>query len=134
MKGVNDGILVFGAEPALADDAKRGLESGTYTPLSGYPDTIADGLRTSLGDLTWPVIRTHVDRIFSVSEADITAAVRLVFERLKIVIEPSSAVPVAAALSQEFAAVREELGLKSVAIVVSGGNIDLDTFSWHHTS
>mmetsp|Transcript_12082 Transcript_12082/g.48650 ORF Transcript_12082/g.48650 Transcript_12082/m.48650 type:complete len:338 (+) Transcript_12082:4-1017(+) len=129
-KGSDGSIRVFGAEPVLANDAKRGLESGTYVPLTGYPGTIADGLRTSLGDLTWPLIQANVDHIFEVKESEIAEALRLVFERMKIVIEPSSAVPVAAALSPAFREVRERLGVQRLAIVISGGNIDLDAVSW----
>ncbi|ETW98334.1 MAG: serine/threonine dehydratase [Candidatus Entotheonella factor] len=106
-------------EPAGADDAYRSLQSGTLQP-SVNPQTIADGLRTSLGDLTFPLIQQHVEQIVTVSEEAIIRAMRHVWERMKIVIEPSSAVPVAAVLDKRI----EVSGLR-VGIVLSGGNVDL---------
>ncbi|HWB20279.1 MAG TPA: pyridoxal-phosphate dependent enzyme, partial [Phycisphaerales bacterium] len=94
-------IKVFAAEPQGADDAARSKAANTFTPQEN-PTTIADGLLTSLGELTWPVVRDLVDRVFTVSESQIISAMRLVFERMKIVIEPSSAVTLAAVLSDEF--------------------------------
>lgn len=106
-------------EPAGADDAYRSLQSGTLQP-SINPRTIADGLRTSLGDLTFPMIQQYAEQIVTVSEAAIIHAMRHVWERMKIVIEPSSAVPVAAVLDKRI----EVSGLR-VGIVLSGGNVDL---------
>jgi threonine dehydratase len=117
-------IRVIAAEPAAADDAARSKASGRFTPQLD-PKTIADGLRTSLGELTWPVVRDVVDRVVTVTEAEIVAALRLVFERLKLVIEPSAAVAFAAVLTPGF----RELGHRRVGIVLSGGNVDLDGLS-----
>lgn len=114
------GPRVVGVEPANADDARRSLETGSIQP-STDPVTVADGLRTSLGPLTFAVISRHVDRIVTVAEAEILDAMRFVWERLKIVIEPSSAVPVAAVLNG-----RLDVEGRRVGIILSGGNVDLD--------
>ena len=110
---------VIGAEPMGADDAYRSLQAGKIIPQTA-PDTIADGLLTSLGDLTFPIIQKQVERIIRVTDGEITAALRLVLERMKIVIEPSAAVPLAAVLKEPsfFAG-------KRVGIILSGGNVDL---------
>lgn len=112
-------IRIYGAEPLLADDAARSLHTGTIQPPLP-PRTIADGLLTSLCDRTFTVIRDNVDDIFTVTEEQIIEAMMLVWERMKIVIEPSSAVPLAAVLAN-----RELFRGKKVAIIVSGGNVDL---------
>jgi threonine dehydratase/serine racemase len=125
-KGARPGLRVFAAEPAGADDAARSKGAGTLIPQTG-PKTIADGLLTSLGDLTWPVIRDLVERVITVSDEEIIQAMRLVWERVKVVIEPSAAVPVAAVLTAEF---RTLTDLRRVAIVLSGGNVDLDCLPW----
>ncbi|MBI3203295.1 MAG: pyridoxal-phosphate dependent enzyme [Myxococcales bacterium] len=115
------GISVFGAEPSGADDAARSKAARELLPQHD-PKTIADGLLAGLGRHTWPVVRDHVDRIITVSDDEIVAAMRLVFERMKLVIEPSGAVSVAAVLSDAF---RSMPGLGRVAVVLSGGNVDL---------
>lgn len=114
-------IPVYGAEPAGADDAARSFAAGERIMQTG-PDTIADGLLTSLGDLTWPVIRDGVAGIITVRDDEIIAALRLVWERMKIVIEPSAAVAVAAAVSADF---KSRLNYQRVGIILSGGNVDL---------
>ena len=112
-------LEVLGAEPELAGDAHRSLETGTrQAPME--PLTIADGLRTALGEINFEVLRGHVRRILLVSEDEILEAMRLVWERAKIVIEPSAAVPVAAALKQP-----EGFRGKRIGIILSGGNVDL---------
>ncbi len=126
VKGVRPLIRVFAAEPAGADDAARSKASGKLIPQTG-PHTIADGLLTSLGDLTWPILRDHVERVVLVSEAEILAAMRLVWERAKTVIEPSAAVAVAATLTEEY---RNLEGLTRVGVILSGGNVDLDRLPW----
>ncbi|MCC6902884.1 MAG: pyridoxal-phosphate dependent enzyme [Polyangiaceae bacterium] len=115
------GISVFGAEPSGADDAARSKAARELLPQHD-PKTIADGLLAGLGRHTWPVVRDHVDRIITVSDDEIVAAMRLVFERMKLVVEPSGAVSVAAVLSDAF---RSMPGLGRVAVVLSGGNVDL---------
>ncbi|APW59660.1 pyridoxal-phosphate dependent enzyme [Paludisphaera borealis] len=113
---------VIGVEPERADDARRSLASGRIES-AGDPRTIADGLRTTLGDRPFAVISRHVDQIVTASEAEIINAARFVWERLKIVIEPSSAVVVAPLLNRT-------LGLDGgrVGVILSGGNVDLSPF------
>ena len=123
-KGVKPGIRVIGAEPAAADDARRSLQSGTRV-MANDPQTIADGLRASLGDLSFALIREHVDDIVTVSEAAIVSAMRRVWEVMKIVIEPSSAVPVAALLEGALPAAGRRIG-----VILSGGNVDTDRLPW----
>jgi threonine dehydratase len=115
---------VIAAEPAGADDAYRSLQSGVIVP-SLHPNTIADGLRTSLGELTFAILRHHVERIVTVSEEAIISAMRQIWERMKLVIEPSAAVPVAAVLTQQI-----DLRGQRVGIILSGGNVDLETLPW----
>jgi len=119
---------IFGAEPTGADDAARSLAAGEFIPQTD-PRTIADGLRTSTGAYTWPIIRDHVQRIFTVSEEEIVRAMRLVWERMKIIIEPSSAVAVAAVIGEEFKALAGP-GVDRVGVIISGGNVDLDHLPW----
>ncbi|HJS21819.1 MAG TPA: pyridoxal-phosphate dependent enzyme [Steroidobacteraceae bacterium] len=123
-KGVNAAIRVIGVEPELADDACRSFRSGERVVLDA-PQTIADGLRASLGVRNFAIIRRLVDDMASVSEDAIMAAARLVLERLKILIEPSAAVPVAALLERKV----EPRGAR-VGIILSGGNLDLDGARW----
>lgn len=115
---------VIGVEPAGADDAARSMISGVIEP-SLNPRTLADGLLTSLGSVTFPIIRKHVDRILTVSEPALIGAMRLVWERMKIIIEPSSAVPLAALLEGLL-----DVKGKKVGLILSGGNADLDNLPW----
>ena len=125
-RGINPSIRVFGAEPLGADDAARSKAAGTLLPQTG-PNTIADGLLTSLGELTWPIVRDRVERVFTVNDDQIRAAMRLVWERMKLIVEPSGAVGLAVALADEF---RTLAGLGKVGIVFSGGNVNLDKPYW----
>lgn len=118
-------IHVFAAEPRGADDAFRSKQAGELLP-NASTSTIADGLLTNLGKLTWPVIRDHVQEVLLVSDDEIARAMRLVWERMKLVIEPSAAVPVAAVLSSRFS----ELPYQRVGVVLSGGNVDLQRLPW----
>lgn len=118
-KSIRPEIKVFGCEPANADDACRSFKSGVIQP-SVNPKTIADGLLTSLSQLTFTLIRNNADDIFTVSEESIIIAMRLIWQRMKIIIEPSSAVPVAALLNN-----REMFEGKRAGIIISGGNVDL---------
>ncbi len=111
-------------EPQAVDDAYRSLRLGQIVPVESAV-TIADGLKTSLGELTFPVIQQHVERIVTVSEAEIVEAMRFVWTRMKIVIEPSSAVAVAAVRKH-----RDRLAGKRVGVILSGGNVDLDHLPW----
>jgi len=123
-QGLSPRIRVIAAEPAGADDACRSMAAGRIIP-SEAPRTIADGLLTSLGDLTFPIIRERVERILPVSEAGIVAAMKFVWERAKLVIEPSAAVPVALLWERTF----DLTGLR-VGVILSGGNVDLEKLPW----
>jgi threonine dehydratase/serine racemase len=125
-KGLDPGLRVFAAEPAGADDAARSRAAGRLLPQTG-PRTVADGLLTSLGDLTWPFVRDQVERVVTVTEEEIVGAMRLAWERAKLLIEPSAAVAVTAVLSDEFRALA---GLRRVGVILSGGNVDLDRLPW----
>ena len=120
-KSMRSGIRIFGVEPELAKDTALSFAAGERVTIP-VPETIADGLRvTSPGKLTFPVIRRHVESILLVSESEIRATMKFLLERLKILVEPSGAVAVAAVL---FGMLPPEI--KSVGVVISGGNVDLD--------
>ncbi|MBN3035674.1 MAG: pyridoxal-phosphate dependent enzyme [Bacteroidales bacterium] len=121
---LSPGTRVIAAEPAGASDAFRSFRDGTLHP-SVEPETIADGLLTSLGSVTFPIIRDHVDAIVLASEGSIIRAMKLIWERMKIIVEPSAAVPFAAILEG-----LEELRGSRVGIILSGGNLDLDRLPW----
>ena len=125
-KGIDASIRMFAAEPAGADDAARSMLAGRMIPQTG-PDTIADGLLTSMGENTWPIVRDHVEQVITVTEDQIVSAMRLVWERMKIIIEPSAAVAVAAVLCDQFQALD---GLAHVGVVLTGGNVDLNKLPW----
>ncbi len=110
---------VIAGEPVGADDAYRSLQAGRIIP-SEQPDTIADGLLTSLGDKTFPIIQEYVKEIITVSDEEIVSAMRLIWERMKIIIEPSCAVPLAALLKRS-----DNFSGKRVGIILTGGNVDL---------
>ena len=112
---------LFGAEPAGADDAYRSLKEGKIIPQTN-PDTICDGLLTSLGEYTWNILKDHLEAIYTVTDDEIINAMRLIWERMKIIIEPSSATAVAVALKSEFKALE---GLEKVGIILTGGNVEL---------
>lgn len=117
-------IQVIAGEPKGADDAFRSIRDGRIYP-SENPKTIADGLRTSLGSLTFPIIRRYVESIVTVEEESIVAAMRHIWERMKILVEPSAAVPFAALLEGNL-----QVGDRRIGIILSGGNLDLDTLPW----
>jgi threonine dehydratase len=118
--GLRPDTRVIGAEPEGADDACRSLQEGRIIP-SVNPQTVADGLLTSLGDNTFPIIREHVEQIVTVSEEAIIDGMRRVWERMKIIIEPSAAVPVGALLEGKV-----DLSRLRIGVILSGGNVDLD--------
>jgi threo-3-hydroxy-L-aspartate ammonia-lyase len=120
VKGRSPATRVVGAEPKAADDALRSLLSGTIQP-SNDPKTMADGLRTSLGERPFSIIRRHVDTIITATEPEILEAMRFVWERFKMIIEASCAVPVAPVLNRQFPVE----GLR-VGIIITGGNVDLE--------
>lgn len=114
------GVQVYAGEPAGANDAWQSFQAGKLIPLQ-KANTIADGLRTSMGSLTFPVMMNHVSDVFTVTDQEIVAAWRLIMERLKIVIEPSCAVPFAAVCKHP-----EVFSGKRVGIILTGGNVDLN--------
>ena len=122
--GINKGIRVIAGEPEKADDAFRSLQAGRIIP-SENPKTIADGLLTSLGNLTFPIIQQNVEQIVTVSEEGIIATMKFVWERAKIIIEPSSAVAIGVLWENKI----NLHGLK-VGVIISGGNVDLNKLPW----
>lgn len=120
VKSLNPNIKVIGAEPENADDAYRSFVEGKLYP-SVNPDTIADGLLTSLSAFTFAIIKQNVDDIITASEEYIVSAMRLIWERMKILIEPSSALPLAILLQHG-----HKYKNKRIGIILSGGNVDLD--------
>lgn len=123
-KSIKPEITVIGAEPENADDAYRSFKAKELIPVQN-PDTIADGLRTSLGKLPFSIITRHVDDIVTVSEDSIIEAMRFVWERLNMIIEASCAVPVAAVFDGKV-----DVKGKKVGIIITGGNVDLDKLPW----
>ena len=113
-------IRVIGAEPAAVDDAYRSFHSGVLQQ-NETTNTVADGLRTSLGPKTLDIIRNYVEEIYLVEEEDIIKAMRLTLERMKLIIEPSCAVPLAAVLKYP-----EVFSGKKIAIIITGGNVDIN--------
>ena len=133
-KGIQTSVRIFGCEPARADDAYRSLTTGTLQSLDSS-DTIADGLRASLSPRTFAILRKYVDRILLVSEEEIISAARLVWERMKIIIEPSSAVAVAPLLKPGVVAslnlsYRPDGSPVKLGVIFSGGNVDLSALPW----
>lgn len=126
-KALRPAIRVIGAEPDGAADAARSKAEGRLLSEAN-PRSIAKGLLVGLGESTWCIIRDLVDEVITVDDDATVRAMRLVWERMKIIIEPSAAVAVAAALSPAF---RERVELGRVAVVLSGGNVDLDDLPWH---
>jgi threonine dehydratase len=125
-KSMKPGILVVGVEPAAADDAYRSFRAGHIIP-SVNPQTIADGLRSSLGELPFAEIQRYVDEIVTVSEDSIVRSMRTIWEVMKIIVEPSAAVPYAALLEGKL-----NIAGQRVGVILSGGNLDLDTLPWTH--
>ncbi|MBZ5535641.1 MAG: pyridoxal-phosphate dependent enzyme [Acidobacteriia bacterium] len=121
MKGLSPETWIIGCEPKGADDAFQSKQAGKII-LQAHPQTVADGLRSSLGDKTFPIIQKLVDDIVTVSEDEIIEAMRHIWERMKIIVEPSGAVAVAAAIFKKAAGFAD----KRIGIILSGGNVDLD--------
>jgi len=123
-KGLKPGIRVIAAEPEMADDAYRSMKEGRIIQ-SMNPKTIADGLLTSLGVLTFPIIQENVEQIITVSEQGIIDSMKFIWERTKIVIEPSAAVAVAVLWEEKV-----DLSGSKVGVILSGGNVDLNRLPW----
>jgi threonine dehydratase len=116
---LGNNCITYGAEPYGADDAYQSFTSGVLTPNKEV-NTIADGLRTNLGKVTFPIIQEYVKDIIRVEENEIITAMKLIWERMKIIIEPSCAVPFAAVLKR-----KDLFANKKIGIILSGGNVDL---------
>jgi threonine dehydratase len=123
-KGINPEIRVIGGEPEMADDAYRSLQAGRILP-SVQPKTVADGLLTSLGTITFPIIQKLVEQIVTVSEQGIIDAMRFFWERAKIIIEPSSAVAIGVMWERKI-----DLSGRNVGVILGGGNVDLENLPW----
>jgi len=123
-KGIKPDIRIIAAEPEMADDAYRSMQAGEIIP-SVNPKTIADGLLTSLGDLTFPIIQQNVEQIITVSETGIIESMKFVWERAKIIIEPSSAVVIGILWEKKI-----NLQNLKIGVIISGGNVDLKKLPW----
>ena len=123
-KGINKDILVYGAEPSEADDAFRSLQSGEIVSNETI-NTICDGLRAQIGTITFPIIQENVDEIITLSEEEIINSMQMIWERMKIIIEPSCAISLAAIIKN-----REMFEGKKVGLIMSGGNVDLTQLPW----
>jgi len=123
-KGINNDILVYGAEPSEADDAFRSLQSGEIVSNETI-NTICDGLRAQIGTITFPIIQENVDGIITLSEDEIIKSMQMIWERMKIIIEPSCAISLAAIIKN-----REMFEGKKVGLIMSGGNVDLTQLPW----
>ncbi len=115
---------IYAAEPLNADDAARSFRAG-HIIADDAPDTIADGLKVPLKDLTWHFVSNHVTDILTATEEEIVDAMKLIWKRMKIVMEPSSAVPLATILKN-----RDVFAGKRVGVIITGGNVDLDNLPW----
>lgn len=118
------GIKVYAAEPKQADDAARSFRAG-HIIADDAPETVADGLKVPLKELTWHFVKTHVTDILTVEEDEIVEAMKMIWKRMKIVMEPSSAVPLAAILRNP-----KTFAGKRVGVIITGGNVDLDKLPW----
>lgn len=119
-------IKVYAAEPEQADDAARSFRAG-HIIADDAPVTVADGLKVPLKDLTWHFVKNHVTDILTASEQEIVDAMRMIWARMKIVMEPSSAVPLATILKN-----RELFKGKRIGVIITGGNVDLDKLPWQN--
>ena len=118
-------VQIFAAEPKNADDAYRSFKAG-HIIADDAPDTVADGLKVPLKDLTWHFVRNHVTDVLVATEEEIVDAMKLIWKRMKIVMEPSSAVPLATILKN-----KDRFAGKRVGVIVTGGNVDLDKLPWN---
>ena len=121
-RGTAPEVVLYGAEPAGADDAAQSLASGELVPQLA-PDTICDGLLTSLGELTWPILRDHLAGIITVDDDAVRQAMRLLWERMELMVEPSGAIGLAAVLSPGFQSDAQRVG-----VILTGANVDLAKF------
>jgi len=127
LKNFDRNIKVIALEPEMANDCALSKKAGKLIPNAVYPKTVADGVRTSLGENSWPIIRDFVDDVFEISDAEIIEGWRLGMERLKVLLEPTAGLGVAAVTSERFRQKYPEL--KNVAVVLCGGNVDIKKIS-----
>ncbi|MGH0349032.1 beta-hydroxyaspartate dehydratase BhcB [Sinorhizobium meliloti] len=117
-------VKIYAAEPEQADDAYRSFKAG-HIIADDAPNTVADGLKVPLKDLTWHFVRNHVTDVLTASEEEIVDAMKLIWKRMKIVMEPSSAVPLATILKN-----KDLFAGKRIGVIITGGNVDLDKLPW----
>ncbi|OOY33845.1 beta-hydroxyaspartate dehydratase BhcB [Solemya velum gill symbiont] len=125
LSNVAPDIKIYAAEPLNADDAARSLHAG-HIIADDAPETVADGLKVPLKDLTWHFVKNHVTDILTATEEEIVDAMKLIWKRMKIVMEPSSAVPLATIIKN-----KEIFQGKRVGVIITGGNVDLDNLPWN---
>ena len=123
-KEMNEQVSVYGAEPAEADDAYRSLQNGEIVPNDTI-NTICDGLRAQIGTITFPIIQKYVDEIITLSEEEILDSMKMIWERLKIIVEPSCSISLAAIIKN-----KNKFSGKNVGLIMSGGNVDLNQIPW----
>ncbi len=123
-KEMNEQVSVYGAEPAEADDAYRSLQNGEIVPNDTI-NTICDGLRAQIGTITFPIIQKYVDEIITLSEDEILDSMKMIWERLKIIVEPSCSISLAAIIKN-----KNKFSGKNIGLIMSGGNVDLNQIPW----
>ena len=123
-KEINEQVSVYGAEPAEADDAYRSLQNGEIVPNDTI-NTICDGLRAQIGTITFPIIQKYVDEIITLSEDEILDSMKMIWERLKIIVEPSCSISLAAIIKN-----KNKFSGKNIGLIMSGGNVDLNQIPW----
>lgn len=124
LSNIAPGVEVYAAEPLNADDAARSFRAG-HIIADDAPETVADGLKVPLKDLTWHFVSGHVKDVLTATEDQIVDAMKLIWKRMKIVMEPSSAVPLACILAN-----RDRFRGRRIGVIVTGGNVDLDRLPW----
>ena len=124
VKKINPSIKIFGAEPSEADDTFRSIQSGKIEK-NITTNTVCDGLRAQIGSITFPIIQELVDGIIVVSENDIIKSLKLILNRLKIIVEPSCSIALAAVISN-----KSNFKNQNIGIILTGGNIDLNQLPW----
>ena len=123
-QGINPEIKVYGAEPLEADDTFLSLQKGEIVPNKTI-NTICDGLRAQIGTITFPIIQSYVEEVITLTEEEIIESMKMIWERMKIVVEPSCSITLAAVLKS-----RDRFAGKKVGLIISGGNVDLERLPW----
>ena len=123
-QGINPKIKVYGAEPLEADDTFLSLQKGEIVPNKTI-NTICDGLRAQIGTITFPIIQSYVEEVITLTEKEIIESMKMIWERMKIVVEPSCSITLAAVLKS-----RDRFAGKKVGLIISGGNVDLERLPW----